>query len=530
MQKTDDMSETLVRQLIQQIKSHQTKEALSKIESLDEKTLDQTIVIEDEYYSVLKAAIESDALEIINKLIEKKCNLEKNQGIKKALKVWWIKHECEKFQDLSPIAINIFSVLFTAMQQMKHSIRDILDGVFIPVEIKLLLLQKVIGEKQLLRYMLSPLENNVVPMSDLRLNQFNECLKLFSHIDSICEEDIFTLRLISHQLKLRYLKFDSPENAALFSEIDKTFLDLSKNSSLKETKSQLENKSVKDLLIPQVSPPMQDFPENEYWRLFVDGSKQVLPEEHGWVGYEEREAGCLQTMYDAFLYAREDLPTTELTYEIADEIHRRAAAHLSSGSKIKFRDSCTRSGIKAFEALSYAGFLETTKPPYNTWYQIEQRKAGSHLHLLHANFELGQYVEEEKIVKQVKKIIHEYHKSFAQSGQNRVKQLQSIIQLASDYARFHPYWDGNNRTAVCILNRELEKHGFPLTIMSNPNELEGHSQAELFLKVCEGMQNFLRVKNGQPYGTSKTTNQLIIENGKPPPIQVKSLVKPRLSF
>ena len=64
-----------------------------------------------------------------------------------------------------------------------------------------------------------------------------------------------------------------------------------------------------------------------------------------------------------------------------------------------------------------------------------------------------------------------------------MQQIKNIIILASGYARFHPGADGNNRTAVIILNSELIKHHFYPSILENPNRLEGFPQEKLLQEV-----------------------------------------------
>lgn len=67
----------IIQPIIDQIREGNIKQALEAIEALDKTVIDKVILKElfDESDSILKAAVEQGAFEIINKLIEKKCNL-----------------------------------------------------------------------------------------------------------------------------------------------------------------------------------------------------------------------------------------------------------------------------------------------------------------------------------------------------------------------------------------------------------------------------------------------------------------------
>lgn len=84
----------------------------------------------------------------------------------------------------------------------------------------------------------------------------------------------------------------------------------------------------------------------------------------------------------------------------------------------------------------------------------------------------------------------------------------NIILLASSYARLHPREDGNNRTAMILLNSELIKHEFMPVILENPNRLEGYSQKELLQEVYQGMRNTCHVMEHGYYPGGKSTIQL----------------------
>lgn len=497
--------------IIDQIRNRQTTLALEAIEKLDNTVLDTPILLEDgrKNDSILKAGIECDALDIIVKLIEKKCSPTR---VNDALTIWF-----EKVynipEDISSatksMGITLLHALFTEEDILnQEEMFGYLMRYWNYSQTKNLLLilnnllEREDFERLLFNYILT---KATAPIESIEI--FEECLKIILQ---------HKIKLTNNQkfiLELAVLKA-SPEQ---FKRVLQCYRErLQMPTTPQETKPYLVSKNID--LLKRFESIMTDFPEKECWRLFIDGKKQTDKSEHGWVGYERREPGCIQKMYDAFIETRENHNLqSDLTYTITDRMHQTITTHFKENELKGFRVSTTKSGHHAFDTLSYAGFLEITQKPYSDWFKIRHR-GGEHP----ATVVVASFVDldEKSIITTVEKIIQNYHINFNASGDNRIEQLQSIIKLASDYARFHPYCDGNNRTAVCILNRELQKHGFPLTVLSDPNELEGHSQAELFTKVCEGMQHFLTIKAGNPYPGSKTTDEFRVENKGTPPIKL----------
>jgi hypothetical protein len=519
---------SIIQPIIDQIRAGQTKQALEKIEVFDKSVLDKIVVIKvRQCDSILKAAIENDALEIINKLIEKKCNLIERRfenpraSMDNALDLWFKKVIQLESKDVLPVAISIGQTLLKEIQKTIFNddfydlkLQGIINTNWQRSNDNPMILFSLLGKGEFINFLFQPALK--YPICTLyTADAFEECLKiLLQDGGKITEEQMFILELALFSASLNV---DQKESDKFIQKMDNHWKALVERMTSGKTKPLIGID--KSLLMPQTISPMNDFPEAEYWRLFVDGKKQANSSENGWAGYEKMEPGCIQNMYDAFVYARKNVETEQLTYEMTDEIHRIATGHFKELASTEFRAGMTTSAIAAFDALSYKGYFETTKAPYNKWYKIRHENR-SEPTVLFANFADGQYNSQEKIIEKVKEIVQDYHKNFVACGDDRAKQLQCIIKLVSDYARFHPYRDGNNRTAVCVLNRELQKHGFSLCILSNPNELEGHSQAELFTKVCKGMQDFLAVKAGLPYPGSKTTDEFIKENGTSPPIKL----------
>lgn len=504
----------IIQPIIDQIKSGEIKSVLEAIEGFDNTLLNKKIQVQKaKYNSILRTAIESDALDIVLKLIAKNCNLAASDLQECAFRLWLDRTSQVPQSDISSTLLKIGKILLQASMKPVFNqdpkvlfckIKDTYATRILPRN-AFSILHDVLGKELFVACLFDFLER--VSTTDL----FEECLKtLVQNKIQLTPDQMFMTKLLMSQLK--------PQGTQL-GTINEYLQNLMQMIPPEETKSLAEiDPSV--FLKPQNY--MENFPELEYWRLFVDGNKQTNPLEKGWSGYEKREKGCIQNMYDAFVKARENLETEKLSYEMTHTIHQVATRHLPDQG---IRKSTTVNLIKALDALSYHGFLETTQLPYTEWYQLSPIP-NSFITEYQAIFGM-KYTSKEKIIEKVSEIIQDYHNNFDASGNDRTKQLQCIIKLVSDYARFHPYCDGNNRTAVCILNRELQKHGFPLSILNNPNELEGHSQDELFNKVYQGMQNFLKIKAGESYPGSKTTDTLIEENGTQPPIELKSTVRNR---
>jgi hypothetical protein len=552
----------IIQPIIDQIREGNIKQALEAIEALDKTVIDKVILKElfDESDSILKAAVEQGAFEIINKLIEKKCNLLEERVFNNlisgtmddALSLWF--KTVANLTSYGAISANLFSTGRTLLEASQKTLLD--ETIFqlikewIPREDLPAILYGLLGAEKFIQLLFFSRGEDLKYLKYIigSTPAFRGCLNILTeNAVKITEDTLFMLHLIALSV---------PTNQAddFYLALHEYSQALNKNLIPTEKKS-LSESEFKVLLEPQVTSPMNDFPEAEYWRLFVDGLQQISSKEHGWRGYEIREPHCIQKMYDAFVYARENLETEQLSYELTDEIHRIATGHFATGHEkdvsknfrtpsniLKISQDRKKNGLPGLDGLTnglpalinglsvgtltYQGLLEITKEPYKSWYSLKNRT-----HLRDKNFDPTHVIatfsdnnckNEGHAIATIKKIIEEYHQNLevAIKAKDRIKQLQCIIKLASDYARYHPYTDGNNRTAVCILNRELQKHGFPLAILSDPNELEGHSQAELFTKICQGMQNFLRVKAGAPYPGSKTTDEFRTENRIPPPIQL----------
>lgn len=280
--------------------------------------------------------------------------------------------------------------------------------------------------------------------------------------------------------------------------------------------AEIKSEDVELLLSPTAGTKFLDnFPKNEIWRLFVDGKKQrpaeakmasaehaeqknPIDSEKGWCGYEDREPGCIDLMYQAFAMA---CLNKNLTKDFGIQIHKKAGDHFKRKIEDRFFSSWENSLILSGDSqtLSLDGYLELTKAPYTEWISWGWSPENDML-------KVHPRLYDEKTLEAQFDKYNEAQKSTPASDRKKI--LENIILLASSYARIHPRSDGNNRTATIILNSELIKHGFSPAILENPNRLEGFSQAELLNEVYRGMLNVRHVIDFGCYPNGKSTVEL----------------------
>lgn len=264
--------------------------------------------------------------------------------------------------------------------------------------------------------------------------------------------------------------------------------------------------SLNDVIENFYSEILNDYPVEQLWRLFVDGEKQVDTKENGWQQYEKREKDCIQKMWNAFAFAIEH-NDEDLSYDIYHQIHGIAGEYLAKG----YRISETEFGYILNDSLTLAGILEMADPLVNL---VKKSYIGLKCIDERLSYLNQRYFDssEAEIIDNVKDIIKHYNESLLSIDKiDRVAILKNIILLASNLDRCHAFKDGNGRTSVIILNRELYKNGFPLVILENPNQLSGLSQNELFIKVIEGMRNFLYVKRKFTYPGAPTNESIQLQ-------------------
>ncbi|BCA96211.1 hypothetical protein TUM19329_25720 [Legionella antarctica] len=77
------------------------------------------------------------------------------------------------------------------------------------------------------------------------------------------------------------------------------------------------------------------------------------------------------------------------------------------------------------------------------------------------------------------------------------EKLIAIVHFVQRMEQLHPFADGNIRTANILLNKLLRDHGFSLTVMMNPNSLDGFSTTELVDMVKQGQTHYQQITQHQ---------------------------------
>lgn len=82
--------------------------------------------------------------------------------------------------------------------------------------------------------------------------------------------------------------------------------------------------------------------------------------------------------------------------------------------------------------------------------------------------------------------VKEYNKSMKKTPEDV---LFHVVDLCQKLERLHPFKDGNCRTfAVFLMNHLLLQAGQPMTMLDNPNLIDGFSREQVVVKVREGQQ------------------------------------------
>jgi hypothetical protein len=83
-----------------------------------------------------------------------------------------------------------------------------------------------------------------------------------------------------------------------------------------------------------------------------------------------------------------------------------------------------------------------------------------------------------------------FHKAIAPGLEQEAlppgKLAYASIDLVQKLERLHPFEDGNCRTFSIILNKLLVQNGLRMSVMDDPNKLDGFSRAEVFQLVRDG--------------------------------------------
>lgn len=258
----------------------------------------------------------------------------------------------------------------------------------------------------------------------------------------------------------------------------------------------------------------KDFSSVDIWRIFVDGNKQIT--EHGWKGYEQREPGCIDNMYQAWKYI-EKTAQEPLSIEHIKQIHSLCSINIVKSTQpgefrtenCKFAVNFTFNGYIQF-CRNFSELANLKKSPKN-FFEIYPIKKGP------------------QIVNEINHILENYHLQLKTANADPLKILMAIIELCHYLEILHPFADCNLRTfCTLILNRELIRQGFTPVLLENPHRFDGFSFNEMLYEILRGMNDFQQFKETKCYKNCKSTKELVYDMNLPYPIPelISQLEKP----
>ncbi|CAM3144347.1 ankyrin repeat-containing protein [Legionella steigerwaltii] len=240
----------------------------------------------------------------------------------------------------------------------------------------------------------------------------------------------------------------------------------------------------------------QDFPELELWRLFMDGYQQ----EAGWSNYDAREKGCINQLYQAWLYTKNTM-TEPLTPEYFKKIHSICAKGIIWNNTEGMYRKYGASFALSTRTLTFLGYIEHLTQ-FNNLCTLERRGP--------LGFDAITSIETERLDTVIKEIIEEYESTVCTHAEKPEDLLYDIIIFCKKLELIHPFNDCNGRLFCnLLLNRELVRHGFSPTILDNPNMIEGFTIKEFMSEVIRGMNSFQRLKTDGLFNNGMKTIDLI---------------------
>jgi hypothetical protein len=267
---------------------------------------------------------------------------------------------------------------------------------------------------------------------------------------------------------------------------------------------------------------MKAIPKEELYRLVVDG--RFHAKEKGWVGYENREPGCLKSFFDAFLFICQDTEAP-LTVEYIQTIQALCSDFKSNTNwrpgmlyqytypnTDEFKEQLIRdhSFTIPHERATVAGITEYLNGLYTTAYgavgslSYEGTKIVPGAFGFKDNQKLAEYIfthmrsegkfllyhaSRTEVYSSLVKIVCNYQKEIA-LALNKNEKLLIIAKHIQHFERLHPFSDLNGRTFVnLLLNRMLMQNEFSVAIFEEPNLFDFYSGAELVGVIKKGIRN-----------------------------------------
>lgn len=296
--------------------------------------------------------------------------------------------------------------------------------------------------------------------------------------------------------------------------------------------------------IPSLAPsPLKD----QWYRFFIDAD--LLSSEGGYSAYEDREPGAVasgkKAMDYVFSILENDVPAVALTEETIRSLHVLVKGHQEGAGVYRDKptglfivckarhlervDLADAQALKNFIPKSWSGacvslahfaditfhnyitpavkelkpcndaeleafFSKTSTNAYLDTFFYRAPDSASISQLVSAS--CAQYNQS---ILQIASIAKIFMKNAAYKDPETIEDFKQalnralfrvIVQLAKEVDLMHPFSDGNTRTALILMQRELVRHGFLPAIIADPNLFETLSVDEFIDKqLLPGLEN-----------------------------------------
>jgi hypothetical protein len=221
------------------------------------------------------------------------------------------------------------------------------------------------------------------------------------------------------------------------------------------------------------------------WRLFMDGKKQQAENVSK---YDSREPGCLTAMGRAFHYAMQtrDEP---LNFQHIINAHQLCSKNVKN---LGFtQEELVISPYRSRIEIVLIPLTGNNKSPAGA-YEMSNDPDNGRDYALHTA-SLAPRLVGPALFERVNAVLAKYNVDMT-NAKNKEQKLSLIVEMIARLERIHPFYDANCRTiCVIILNRELIKHGFPFSMLYDPNRFDAFSKKELMQEVIHGFKNYEEV-------------------------------------
>ncbi len=262
---------------------------------------------------------------------------------------------------------------------------------------------------------------------------------------------------------------------------------------------------IPELPYPSLSPQarathLKDMAEHINWRLLIAGTKQQIETA---LTFDKREPGCLIAMARAFKNAIRSIDEP-LSLQKVITTHQLCVENVSGELNEQHKKHPEQPFRKGSRPVGYS---------MNTDTEVNITPEGKKELCLYENVDqdytfrynyLQTTLYGDNLKNRIEEILAAYNQQM-DSTQDPQQKLYHIVSTLSLLERIHPFWDANGRTfCTVLLNRELLRHGFPTTVLENPNYCDGYSTPDFMQEILKGFDHYQYVKeNGHFPGESK---------------------------